>query len=115
MFTTKASDIGTSCSGLRQHRKLPASASVFISYFGASRHAVSVQIDFVAYVSSYLGSFDALLVRSLCVPCAFPSLHMQDSFTKSGFPLLICIRVESMTSPIVITKGKNAFLHTNLD
>ena len=29
------------------------------------------------------------------------------------FPLLICIRVESMTSPIVLTYRKNAFLHTN--
>ena len=36
-------------------------------------------------------------MRSLCVPCAFP--------------LLICIRVESMTSPIVITLEKSAFLH----
>ena len=34
-----------------------------------------------------------------CVPCAFP--------------LLICIKVESMTSPIVLTYRKNAFLHTN--
>ena len=30
-----------------------------------------------------------------------------------AFPLLICIRVESMTSPIVLTYRKNAFLHTN--
>ena len=36
-----------------------------------------------------------------------------DSLAESGFPLLICIRVESMTSPIVLTKRKNAFLHTN--
>ena len=28
---------------------------------------------------------------------------------------LICITVESTTSPIVITKGKNAFPHTNVD
>ena len=27
--------------------------------------------------------------------------------------LLICIKVESMASPIVLTKGKRAFLHIN--
>ena len=35
------------------------------------------------------------------------------SLAKSGFPLLICITVESMTSPIVTTQGKNGFLHAN--
>ena len=43
----------------------------------------------------FWGPFDAFP----CVPCAFP--------------LLICTRVESMTSPIVLTWRKSAFLHTN--
>ena len=51
------------------------------------------------YTSSYICWELSPLLRSPCVPCAFP--------------LSICITVESMTSPIVITQGKNAFLHTN--
>ena len=47
----------------------------------------------------------AFPLRSVCVPFGFPQ--------ESAFPLLICITVESMTSSIVITQGKNAFLHTN--
>ena len=43
--------------------------------------------------------------HSVCVPFGFPR--------KSAFPFLICITVESMTSPIVITSIKNGFLHTN--
>ena len=39
--------------------------------------------------SSLVWSFYSALLRSPCVPCAFP--------------LLICITVKSMTSPIVIT------------
>ena len=46
---------------------------------------------------------------SPCVPRGFPL----DSLAKTGFPLLMCIRVESMTSPIVLTWAKNAFLLTN--
>ena len=60
-------------------------------------------------ISSYRRSELAELLRSPCVPCAFPL----DSLAKSAFPSLICITVESMTSPIVITQGKNVFLHTN--
>ena len=39
----------------------------------------------------------AFPLRSVCVPFGFPQ--------ESAFPLLICITVESMTSPIVITLG----------
>ena len=48
----------------------------------------------------------APLLRSPCVPCAFPV----DSLAKSAFPLLICITVESMTSPIVITLGSSILM-----
>ena len=43
----------------------------------------------------------------------FSSLLCCEISPFGAFPLLICIRVESMTSPIVITYGKNTFLHTN--
>ena len=40
--------------------------------------------------------------------------HRGSELSLAGaFPLLICIRVESMTSSIVITQRKSAFLHTN--
>ena len=52
-----------------------------------------------------LSRITAFPLRFVCVPFGFPQ--------ESAFPLFICIMVESMTSPIVITKGENAFIHTN--
>ena len=48
--------------------------------------------------SAELSLVTAFPLRSVCVPFGFPQ--------EIAFSLLICITVESMTSPVVITWGK---------